>query len=115
MYKIEFDILNDISLITINKLKDKSDRTLLYGYTCNRDTWHVYIKNGDIHTIIYRPKENPEERIVRCNFDYVPSKRLYPECCDYEFCRLLNEKGVDLPFTNWQDRAEQKQYWGETI
>ena len=106
MYKIEYEMLNDHSLVTINKLKDKSDRTLLYGYTCERDTWHVYIKDGIIHTAIYKCKESLIERRVNDNFDYVPDKRLYPECCDYEFCTLLNEKGVNLPFTTWQDRKE---------
>ena len=27
------------------------DRTLLYGYTCDRKTFHVYLKDKEIHTV----------------------------------------------------------------
>lgn len=30
------------------------DRTLLYGYTCDRETFHVYMKNQNIHVVIYK-------------------------------------------------------------
>lgn len=90
------------------------DKTLLYGYTCERETFHVYIKNEKIYVVVYyqdysqdkiRPK-NMRQLRVTSNHDYVPDKRLYPERCDYEFCRLLKEKGIDLPFTNWNDNIK---------
>jgi len=49
-------------LITVDDLTDKSDRTLIYGYTCDQDTyrhvhlrdaWHVYLKDGKIITLLY--------------------------------------------------------------
>ena len=29
------------------------NRTLLYGYTCERETFHVYIKDQKIYTVVY--------------------------------------------------------------
>ena len=87
------------------------DRTLLYGYTCERETFHVYIKNKQIYVVIYnteysRGKPTPKNMMqieVKSNRDYVPNKRLYPERCDYDFCKLLKEKGIDLPFTTFSE------------
>ena len=49
------------------------------------------------------------------NKHYVPKKRLYPAKCDYEFCRLLKEHGVYLPFTTWEAPAEKMIYYGLTL
>jgi hypothetical protein len=94
------------------------DRTLLYGYTCERDTFHVYLKNNEIFVVIYDndysgsiPKPRNMRRVtVKSNRDYVPDKRLYPERCDYDFCKLLKEKGVHLPFTNWSEPPDDPRY-----
>ena len=87
------------------------NRTLLYGYTCERETFHVYLKDKQIYTVIYnveysngKPTPKSMRQInVKSNRDYVPDKRLYPERCDYHFCKLLKEKGVDLPFTTFSE------------
>jgi hypothetical protein len=119
MNKEQFHDLTNMTevdrLITAYDLKDRTDRTLLYGYTCERDTWHVYIQRNHIFKVIYNYKDEPEQYYVTDNYQYVPDKRLYPECCDYEFCKLLKEREVNLPFTTWQDRTEKKDYWGETL
>ena len=90
------------------------NKTLLYGYTCERETFHVYIKNEQIYVVVYnndystdkiKPK-NMRQIKVTSNHDYVPDKRLYPERCDYNFCMLLKERGVNLPFTTWSDPVE---------
>jgi hypothetical protein len=56
------------------------DRTLLYGYTCERETFHVYLKNKNIYAVVYendystdkaKPK-NMRQIIVTSNYDYVP-------------------------------------------
>lgn len=123
MNKQEFELVNfTISepevVISPDDLENKSDRTLLYGYTCDRDTWHVYIKDEVIHTIWYNSREDD---IVICelpnyisNEQYIPNKRLYPECCDFEFCSLLKNKEVHLPFTTWDDNRdrEEEQFYG---
>jgi len=119
MNKEQFDKLKGIEkakeqVITIDDLINKTNRTLLYGYTCERDTWHVYIKDNKIFAVIYKYGESPKEMNIFSNYCYIPDKRLYPETCDYEFCKLLKDKEIDLPFTTWQDRPE-KQYYGELL
>lgn len=87
--------LKGVSPVNVDDLYNKSDRTLLHGYTCDRDTFHVYIKDMKIHTVTYRTdyKNNTpifmEEIQIAKNDDYIPNKRLYPETCDFEFCEKL--------------------------
>lgn len=101
-------------LIQINHLENQNDRTLLYGFDCDRNTWHTYIKDGEIHKVVYGYEESPKKREVYSNYEYVPNKRLYPECCDFEFCKLLKLKDVILPFTSFQERYV-KQYYGKVL
>ena len=119
---IEFQSLKNViqtsDIIQLSELSDKSDRTLLYGYTCSRYTWHLYLKTDVIHKVIYG---HSDEFISHTAFetgisvyDASPDKRLYPECCDYDFCKLMMLHGGDLPFTSWSDR-EQQQYYGLTL
>lgn len=103
----------------------KRDRTLLFGYTCDRRTYHVYIKDIKIHVITYRvnyidsidfPKAVDIKEIeITDNQDYIPDKRLYPEACDYEFCRKLQSIGFILPFTAWNDTRQDSQYYGAIL
>lgn len=96
------------------------DRTLLYGYTCDRKTFHVYLKDKEIHTVLYdisHDEKNPKpinmtEVHVMSNRDYIPDKRLYPEACDYHFCKLLKHANVNLPFTSYDKGRETKKYYG---
>lgn len=120
MDKKQLEMLNKVSkpadtVFTAEHLNDKADRTLLYGYTCDRATWHVYIKDGNIHTVMYFSDKDTQEIFVQYNHDFVPDKRLYPECCDFEFCALLIRDGCSLPFTGFQDRPGSKIFWGDTL
>lgn len=129
MNKEEYELLNKIekekeNVISIDDLVNKSERTLLYGYTCDRNTWHVYIENNKIVTIMYDNnydngiisfKEKPMVIDITENCYYVPDKRVYPETCDYEFCSLLRLKGVNIPFTYWNDERKPKQFYGLTL
>lgn len=107
-----------VAVIDASMLLNQNDRTLLYGYTCNRLTWHVYIKDRIIHKVIYGmgygvPDYKPvSEYQVESNHDYVPDKRLYPECCDYEFCALLRQKDVYLPFTLYTNNRHEETFYG---
>ncbi len=142
MKKEWFDKLGEIdkaneTAIGVQELKPYTyNRTLLYGYTCERKTFHVYIKNKQIYVVVYendypiiyneelssfmrgdaRPK-NMKQIEVRSNRDFIPDKRLYPERCDYHFCRALKERGIDLPFTHWSEEIEpnKKGYYGFTL
>jgi hypothetical protein len=124
MIKEKYEKLDQIKekIIVADDLKNRTDRTLLYGYTCARDiwhvyiqNWHVYIQNNHIYTVIYEYDKEPSLVNINYNQDYIPDKRLYPECCDYEFCEILKRLDIHLPFTTWQDRPEQKQYWGKIL
>jgi len=110
--------IKDMKPIVINKdilMPFLADRTLLYGYTCERNTWHVYMKDAIIHKVIYRYDADPVEYEVNDNYDFIPDKRLYPETCDYQFCKILHRLGHELPFTNWDDEREVKQYYGKIL
>lgn len=114
----EFELVRNIEPIsyklTIEDLEDKSDRTLLYGYTSDRYTWHVYVLNHEIITLMYGFGEIREIHVDE-DTEYVPNKRLYAECCDFEFCSLLAERGVHLPFTTFNGDWEYEKYYGELI
>lgn len=129
MTKSELELLNvvgedkerPISVLDLDPFL--KDRTLLYGYTCNRDTFHVYIKAKKIHVIVYQndySQENVKPKNVReihvtSNRNYVPDKRLYPERCDYRFCEMLMRRDIKLPFTAWTDDVEKKDFYGFTL
>lgn len=110
--------LKDIPPVQATDLLNTTDRTLLYGYTCDRDTFHVYIKDLKIHVVTYRTDyENNapnfmEEIQVNTNDDYIPNNRLYPENCDYEFCEKLKTLGCYLPFTTWGYGRPEAQFYG---
>lgn len=81
------------------------DRTLLYGYDCDRRTWHIYQKDGEIHRAIYithNPKPEAYDHGPELDVEIlVPNKRLYPEACDFEFCKKLKQLGAWLSFTTF--------------
>lgn len=103
------------SIITIEELANKNDRTLLYGYTCERATWHVYIKDKEIRTCTYNYNSEPTIVNIESIYDYIPDKRLYPECCDFEFCSLLKKENIILPFTTYSETRPKAVYYGAVI
>lgn len=126
MNKKEYDKLielksGQIPVVQIFNLNNKADRTLLYGYTCDKDTFHVYIKNMKIHIITYTTdfrNNKPDfikEILIKSNNDYILNKRLYPETCDYEFCEILKQIGYNLPFTLWNYDRPISQFYGFTL
>ena len=108
------------ALITGDDLTNREDRTLLFGYTCERETHHVYIKNGIILCVRYSRQRAIQIIDVDCNEAYVPDRRLYPARCDFEFCYKLRLADVHLSFTTYDD-AEKKRpliagcYFGEIL
>lgn len=119
MNKEELETLEYIDshpvLININDLTGRGDRTLLYGYDCNRNSWHVYIYKLKIYGCKYAHDGLTERIKFTENSDYVPNKRLHPECCDYEFCCLLKRYGVYLPFTQYQEIIDREIYYGKLL
>lgn len=97
----EYEKLMDINkyVITINDLNNKENRVLLYGYTSDRKTFEVSLESDGISCCKYGIDGSDVEYMeIENNFDYVPNKRVYPYESDYEFCKLLMERGVEIPF-----------------
>ena len=127
MNKEQFDKMHEKAnrrdLLNIQDLEDRTPRTLVYGYHVDRSSFHVYIgQDGQIHVMTFGARANYAKGDmfliahhsagpcggVEKNEDFVPSKRVYPESCDYEFCRLLVEHGINLPFTTFTEGANEK-------
>jgi|ERR1035437_8890995 hypothetical protein len=96
-------------------LFDKNDRTLLYGYTTDRYSFHVYIEDGEIVKHIYNTIQTLFvcRRAAHILSTLVPNKRVYPETCDADFCYLLRSHGIRIPFTTFNDDREPQKYYGE--
>jgi|ERR1700691_1635418 len=101
-----------------------SPRTLIYGKNTNLEIHHLYIVDKRIHLHIY-------DRVTRggsyynkfpfklifdgknLNLDqFLPDLYLYPECCDFEFCKILKDLGLILNFSLFVDK-ENSQFYGE--
>jgi hypothetical protein len=111
----------DQTLITIGPV-DGPDRTLLYGYDCDRYTWHVFQQHGYLHRAIYmgsnpRPESiDSDPEMIAASL--VPNKRLYPEACDFDFCMRLAALGINLPFTTYGtlgDISDRNPFIGRTF
>lgn len=75
--------------------------TLAYGYTCDRDTWHAYVMNDEIHVLVYPYRGAPlsHEHGPSMEADRLrPNKRVYPDTVNETFARLMREAGAELPF-----------------
>jgi hypothetical protein len=102
-------------VVGVEQLVDRTPRTLLYGYTAERHTWHVYLdEDGQIHRVMY---DHDDEVLMHTsgptgycseNVHYIPNKRLYPESCDFEFCQLLTKTGERLPFTTFDAAYDER-------
>jgi len=90
--------------------------TLLWGYTPERYSHHVYVFKNTLHLYVYESQVTPV--LIRYESgdivlkDIVPVKRLYPEACNYEFCLQLKRLGLYLPFTTFNEDREPNQYYG---
>lgn len=96
-------------------LENKTPRTLAYGFTTDRETFHAYLaEDGNVVRVIYDhdgllvdiKTEVDGLLMTEC----VPNKRMYPERCDFEFCQLLMARQVYLPFTMYKMLAQEAWY-----
>lgn len=105
--------------LSINEMTlDKMEGTLLYGCTHNRETFHVYLKDGLLNRIIYRDDGGVISVISGTELpciDLVPNDRLYPEACDYETCLMLKLKGFALPFATYDDSRMPAVFHGKRL
>lgn len=120
MDRQEYETLNAVAVrapkIDAAMLKNQSDRTLIWGYTCDRQSFHVYLKDGVITRAVYMNSYPQDLWDVRTDLtdpaDFVPNKRAYPEACDSEFCALLKTHGAHISFTNWDEKRQKAQFYG---
>lgn len=122
MTRKEFENLKNIEKetpikIKVSDLKNKEDRTLIYGYDLDRRDFHLYLKNEKFYLINgneidYFFLQDLEEI---SKYSCIPNKRIYPEICDYEFCKLLKEKGVNFSFTVYKENFDERKIYGLTI
>jgi hypothetical protein len=127
MTPTEFEELKSASrspaVICAAQLTNKTPRTLVYGYTLERQAFHVYLgHDGVIHVLVYRdlhtrdesPRflvlshSGPEGLETKSNHRYLPSKRAYPESCDLEFCKLLQETDAKISFTSFTEGGDER-------
>lgn len=95
-------------------LQDHRPRTLIYGYTLERHSFHLYLDDEcRLQRVIY---DHHDVLLEACSenslawHDCRPDKRAYPESCDLEFCRTLELAGYLMPFTKFDpDRARKLQ------
>jgi hypothetical protein len=114
-------------IISSKELSNLEDRTLLFGYTCDKETHHVYLKDQEIHVVRYphnEPRyphiEPPYLLLVKTNQDFIPNKRVYPAASDLEFIQLLQSKSdLYISFTTWSQRqydiALSETYYGKIL
>jgi hypothetical protein len=97
----------EVQRIHVDELNNPDqDRTLLYGFTCERETFHVYLKDRQIHRVIYTRDgilnsiSNDEVQVDLM----APDKRAYPAACDEQFCLLMHYKGQYVSYTTFEPR-----------
>lgn len=109
----DLDSLNVASsievLFTTDSLSNHTPRTLLYGYTCDRNTWHVYLdEDGFINKLVYNSsgaRLNHDRETAISFAELIPNKRAYPNLTDLEFAKVCFLHGFSIPFTT---HAKQK-------
>lgn len=108
-------------LFSIRDLDDTTPRTLVFGYTADRFSHHLYINKKYMVTLaIY-----DLSRLLSVKFDAIPysevfpNKRVYPECCDLELCQFMVSKGFRPSFTNYDSNRPHPfhigPYWGRLL
>lgn len=96
--------------------------TLGYGYTCARHTWHCYLRDRQLHVVIYDISETVLSYTsgpwLPCEM-LRPDKRVYPERTDMMFAMLMAHAGYPLPFLPFTDegydRACGNRYHGKVV
>lgn len=112
--------------VSAEQFTSGGDRTLIYGYTVERDTFHVYVKDGMLHRFIYRRNFTTDtEQVVSYESaatmraeDLSPSKAIYWEHSDYEAAWFLATQDVYMHFkgaTVGGQPAESRGQWAGVV
>ncbi|MFB8290205.1 hypothetical protein [Kitasatospora purpeofusca] len=83
------------------------DRTVLFGFTCERLSWHVYLADGQIHLATYDSQTAQVTVHQRREYwpaaELIPDKRVYPESTDWRFAQLMVARAIAVPYRNWDE------------
>lgn len=85
-----------------------SDKTLLYGYTCEKKSWHIYKKDGLLHKLVYGYPAFFISYDARESFilsDLIPDKRVFPECTDFHLAKMFLAASIDVPYLPFDNNA----------
>lgn len=122
MNPTQYELLNSTirpepQVVTAKCMYNQAERTLVYGYTADKDTLHVYLEAGVIHKVVYNFKGelllHKTERDGLMYAECAQAKRIYPETCDFDFCALLKRRGVALSFYVWANNRELAAFYGK--
>lgn len=84
--------------------------TLAYGYDSNKNTVHVYVKDGVIHYYAYNHEKQPVRHIQGFELSAEAlriEKRAYFERTNFEFAELMANLGFALHFTEGGEAAKE--------
>ncbi|MER6605959.1 hypothetical protein ABT282_08585 [Streptomyces sp. NPDC000927] len=105
------NLRNNLHTVGI-QMVGQDERTLLVGYTLDRNTWHVYVKDGEIHRLI---SDGVTPRIISHKSadawnaeDLLPDKRVYPEQTDIKFAEIVERSGIQIPFTTFNEDSYEE-------
>ena len=124
MNPTQYELLNttirpESQVVNAKCMYNQSDRTLVFGYTADKDTFHVYLEAGIIHKVVYNFRgELLAHKSQSDGLQYAEcaqAKRLYPETCDFDFCSLLKRRGISLSFYIWTANREPAAFYGKRL
>jgi hypothetical protein len=104
-----------ITVVTAEKVGGPN-RTLVYGYDVDRNSFHAYQHEGKLYVRTYGRGDQVisdasgpalPATILR------PNKRVYPQYTDGDFARIMRDLDFPLPFTNWSEPNREGPYYGK--
>lgn len=88
-----------VETVELIDIDDPVAHTLAYGYTADRDSWHAYTTDDELHVLLY----DRYEQITHVHGEKLPAyllrpnKRVYPDTVDDQFARLMRDLDYELP------------------
>ena len=108
--------------VTAAQFASGGDRTLIYGYTAERDTFHVYVQDGRLHRFVYRQYVDAfivvsyESAQSMHGTNMVPGKAIYWRRSDFDAVWFLAVLDVYMHFKESGpaviERTEKPQFEG---